>query len=59
MSNKYYTTAEVAEILNVKATTVRKWLAAGKIESVLLAGCYYRVSQEALDAFIKENSKND
>lgn len=53
ITNKFYTTEEVAEILKVTTESVRRWIRGGKLQSVKLSGKFIRVSQQDLDDFIE------
>jgi excisionase family DNA binding protein len=48
----YFTPEEVAGALRVTAPTVYEWLRSGQLEGVK-AGKFWRVSQPALEAFLK------
>ncbi len=48
----YFTPEEVATALRVTAPTVYEWLRSGQLEGVK-AGKFWRVSQPALEAFLK------
>ena len=54
-SNSFYTVEQVAELLQVHWQTVLNYIKGGKLEAVKL-GRGYRISKEALDKFIKQNS---
>ena len=49
----YYTPEEVAAMLKVAKTTVWGWIRENKIEHLELPGRKYRITQEAIDKFIK------
>lgn len=55
MTERLYTVAEVAELLSVKAPTVRTFIRAGRIVAVKI-GRDYRVSEQALEKFIAPES---
>lgn len=55
MAEKFYTTFEIAELLNTPATTVRQWVQKGKLGAVKV-GRGYRIPQSQLDTFLRENS---
>ena len=56
MKNKeYYSIDEVAEKLSVSVKSVRRLVASGELESIRVRNLY-RISQEALDEFIRKNS---
>ncbi len=50
---KWYKTAYVAEIFDVKPATVRKWIETGKIEGRLINGLW-RVSRTEVNRFANE-----
>jgi len=50
----FYTPDEVAEILKVKAKTVRDMIARKQIKALKI-GREYRISEEQLQQFIEEN----
>lgn len=60
---KYYTTAEVADILKIKERRVSDYVKQGRLKGISLTGKVtaqrgnraFRIPEEALDAFIKEN----
>jgi excisionase family DNA binding protein len=55
-SRKYFTTAEVAEILGVTEGTVREWIRTGDLVAIDIAkGARhdYRISGEELDKFAR------
>ncbi len=54
-SNTFYTVEQVADFLQVHWQTVLNYIKGGKLEAVRL-GKGYRISKEALDKFIKQNS---
>ncbi len=54
-SNSFYTVEQVAELLQVHWQTVLNYIKGGKLEAVKL-GRGYRISHDALDNFIKQNS---
>ncbi len=54
---RYLTTEEVAEQLRVYPGTVKRWLREGKLAGVSLGSrAGWRVSEEALDAFVRRQS---
>ncbi len=62
MSDKYLTPEAAAERLDVAPTTVRSWLRKGVLKgSKLAGGKLWRISEEAIDEFIKagQGSFND
>lgn len=46
------TTFEVAAVLRVEATTVRRWVSEGKIPAVTLPGGNYRFYQSDIDEIL-------
>ncbi len=55
---KYYTTEEVGELWGFKARYIRQLITTKKLKAVKF-GTEYRVTQEQLDAYIKENTTED
>lgn len=53
---KYYTTAEVAEMLGFVQPTVQRWCRLGLIE-YLKVGNDLRISEDAVIEFIERNTK--
>ena len=53
---KFYTIPEVCELLRAGDSTVRKWIRAGKIETVK-PGCRVLISDEALQRFLQERTR--
>jgi len=47
----FYTPEQVAKILNVKVSTIRRWLRDGKLEGIQL-GRIWRISHSQLEAFM-------
>lgn len=54
-SNSFYTVEQIAELLQVHWQTVLNYIKSGKLEAVKL-GRGYRISKEALDKFVKQNT---
>lgn len=54
-NNNFYTVEQVAELLQVHWQTVLNYIKSGRLEALQL-GKGYRISQDALNKFIKENS---
>jgi excisionase family DNA binding protein len=54
------TVGEVADILRVDATTVRRWIKNGVLEAVTLPHvnkrCAYRIRRETVDALLNQSS---
>lgn len=59
ITNQFYTTEEVAEIMKVTTESVRRWIRGGKLQSVKLSGKFIRVSQKDLDDFIESMRKDE
>ncbi len=57
MKSKLLTPEEVAELLNVSPVTVKAWLRRGKLHGTKLGGNMWRISNEALEEFIKSGQK--
>jgi len=53
--NTFYTVDQIAEMLKVHWQTVLNYIKSGKLEALKL-GKGYRISQRALNRFIKESS---
>lgn len=53
-NNNFYTVEQVAQALQVHWQTVLNYIKSGKLKAVRL-GKGYRIPQESLDQFIKEN----
>lgn len=49
----YLTTEEIAQRLNVKVETVRRWVRQGKLPGLPLGRAGYRIRQEDFDRFLK------
>lgn len=54
----YLTTLEVADILRVAPSTVRRWAESGDIEAVKLPGGQYRFAQAVVDALLAPGATN-
>jgi len=54
-SNSFYTVEQVADLLQVHWQTVLNYIKSGKLKAVKL-GRGYRISKDAVDNFVKENS---
>ena len=54
MSEKLYTCKEVAEMFGVTLKTVSRWIAAGRLRVMRLTAKNYRISQSAIDDFVKQ-----
>ena len=55
INKEYYSIDEVAKKLSVSVKSVRRLVASGELESIRVSNLY-RISQEALDEFIRNNS---
>jgi excisionase family DNA binding protein len=53
-NNSFYTVEQVSEMLQVHWQTILNYIKSGKLKAVRL-GKGYRISQESLNKFIKEN----
>lgn len=49
-----YTIEQVATMLKVDDVTVRRWLVAGKLQGVKIAGSLWRVSDTDLKTFLEQ-----
>lgn len=49
---KMYTPEEAADVLRVKAETIRRWARSGKLTGALLGGGVWRFTEEDLQRFI-------
>jgi excisionase family DNA binding protein len=58
---KYYVIAEIEEMLKASNSTVKRWIASGKLRAVKFGedvkGNPWRISESALEDFKKKNSK--
>ena len=50
-TDRLMTTGEIAEILNVKPATIRKWIESGSLDA-LPVGQQWRIKLSALEAFL-------
>ena len=55
---KFYTVQEVADLLQIHWQSVLNYIKNGKLKALKL-GKGYRISQEALDEFIKNHTTKD
>jgi excisionase family DNA binding protein len=53
------TPEEAARLLKVDPATIRAWLRAGKLKGYKLAGGHWRISEEAITAFIGEEQAGE
>jgi excisionase family DNA binding protein len=58
VDNKYYSPAELADILNLDARTVRKLINNGDIQAVKV-GSQWRVGQKDFEDFIEKNKNTE
>lgn len=58
VNDKFYTVQEVADLLQVHWQSVLNYIKSGKLKALKL-GKGYRVSQEALDEFIRNHTTKD
>lgn len=56
--DRYYTPAEVAEILKVKRQTVYTWIREGRLQADKI-GRTRRISEAQLQEFLKEGKRED
>ena len=52
--NKYWSSRELAEELQVSHSAINKWIASGKIKSVRTPGGHNRISSDEVERFKKE-----
>ena len=52
---KLYTPTEVAEILTVKESTVRRWMRNGAMPGIKI-GKFWRIPEEALEAYLESKA---
>jgi excisionase family DNA binding protein len=55
VDEQYYTIDEIAKMFRIDRRSVRKLIAQGELEAVKVLD-EYRISQRALDAYIRRNS---
>jgi excisionase family DNA binding protein len=55
MDKKIYTVPQVADMLHLRARTVREYIASGDIKALRI-GITYRITEEALNAFIEKHN---
>jgi len=53
MEEKFFTTEQVASILQVHPFTILKFIKAGKLQGIKI-GRVYRIKESAIDAFLEE-----
>jgi len=54
-----YSPEEAAEIMNLNPNTIRAWLRTGQLKGVKLGGRIWRISEEAIEDFIKNSAIKD
>ena len=54
---KLFTLAEVAELLSVRISTIRTWLAKGELIGLKLPGGDWRVRKEELDKMLTRGQR--
>jgi excisionase family DNA binding protein len=53
MVTKLYSPEEVAELTGLKPSTIRTWLRSGKLKGIKMSGRTWRISEEAVEEFIR------
>jgi excisionase family DNA binding protein len=53
MVTKLYSPEEVAELTGLKPSTIRTWLRNGKLKGIKMRGRTWRISEEAVEEFIR------
>ena len=53
-SQRFYTTDEVAKLLQVDPESVRRYVRSGKLKAVKLGGKFIRIDKADLDSFIEQ-----
>ena len=56
---KYYTVAEVSQMLRVSERQVRNWVERGELKVFRIGKRGYRISESALNEFIAQRSKEE
>ncbi len=51
--NRYVTTGEVAQVFEVSATAVKKWIQQGKLRAVRTPGGHFRITTQEFQRFRK------
>lgn len=62
MRKEYFSMEEIAELLGVHISTVRRWIREGRLPAINVCTSKrsrWRVSQAALDEFLEENSSKN
>jgi excisionase family DNA binding protein len=55
MADELYTVEEIAKKLRITGRTVRRMIEGGQLRAILVRN-QYRISQDALDAYIRDHS---
>jgi len=58
MPTRFLTPEDVAEILNVEASTIRKWLREGILKGVKFGGLW-RIPEDELEEFIRKSQAQE
>lgn len=56
---KLYTIKQVAEIMQVDRSTVSRWIKTGQLKHIKINDRNKRISEEQLNAFLKQGGKNN
>ncbi len=57
LKSNLLSTGRASKLLSVTPDTILKWIKQGKVRAVRTAGGHYRVSQEAIEAFLQSSSE--
>jgi len=52
LTSKFYTTGEIAKILNCSRVTVFQWIHSGKISAIRTLGGHYRIPKESIEKLL-------
>lgn len=55
MQNVHFSTTSIAELFEVNVSTVKRWIDRGLMQAEITPGGHRRITQEQLDAFIRDN----
>ena len=55
---EYFTTHDIALMLNVTRVTVRNWIIKGRLEATTTPGGHRRISRKELTRFMEDNNYN-
>ena len=55
---EYFTTHDIAQMLNVTRVTVRNWIIKGRLDATTTPGGHRRISRKELIRFMEENGYN-